>query len=303
MGLRNDETYILYGGNVQLDYNDDKHRYTRGGKIVPSTTQITKAGINKEFLLYWSSKSASVYISKQWKPDVVYDQDVIDNILKRSINHFKSIQTRAADIGTEAHLWIESFVNYVLETGDKNPDIEQFGTPSSIEAINSVAAFLTWYDNTDVEFVASEKKVYSVVHNYSGTFDLLAIVEGVLTIVDFKTSKDIYEDNFIQGSAYVEAYEEEQQAIYALDGEDIPEDKLVQQFMVLHVPKDGRNYKTGIIERDLFSAYHQVFQGCRVVYDWSEKLPDNPWGDGSRVKPKIQKGKGKPSIFFPEYQS
>jgi len=209
MGLQNDEQYILYNGNVTLDYNDEKHLYTIEGKVVPSTTQISKAGINKEFLIRWAASSASKYVAKQWREGVPYVRSDIDGILKRATYHYKTIQDEATTNGNYAHKWIEDFVNHVIETGDKQPDLSNFETPYTIKAMNSVAAFLTWYKDNDVEFVAAEKKVYSLTHNYSGTFDLLALVNGVLTIVDFKTSKDIYEDYFIQGAAYTFAYHEE----------------------------------------------------------------------------------------------
>lgn len=304
MGLHNDEQYILYGGDVILNYNDEQHLYTRDGKVVPSTTQITKAAINKEFLNWWASVSAGKFIAKQWRPDTLYSQNEIDGILKASAYHYKTLQNRAADNGNYAHLWIEDFVNHVLKTGDKDPDLSQFEIPYTMRALNSVAAFLTWYYENDVEFIVAEQKVYSLEYNYSGTFDLLALVNGVLTIVDFKTSKDIYENYYIQGAAYVHAYHEE--IIYRHPPEHafVPEEhSLVQQFMVLHIPKNGDNYKTGTISTKDLEPYFEVFKSCRGVYDWVKKHEDNPWGNGSYVKATTTKGKGNLGIFFPEYQS
>ena len=299
----NPDQFVLYDGEVILDFDEAKHRYTKNGVIVPSTTQITKAGINKEFLVQWSATSASKYVARQWREDEPYSQEAIDTILKRAKFHYKNIQEKATTNGTYTHEWIEEFVNYVLETGDKEPDLSNFEVPYTMEAISGVAAFLNWYYDNDVKFIAAEKKVYSLKYNYSGTYDLLAVVNGKLTVVDFKTSKDIYEDYFIQGAAYVNAYHEE--VVYVHPPEDIflPEDHFVEQFMVLQVPKNGDNYKTGVIYPEMYEPYFEVFKACRVVYDWTKKPKDHPWGDGSMTKPEIVKGKKEGRIYFPDYQS
>ena len=304
----NPDQFVLYDGEIVLEFDEPSHVYTLNGNVVPSTTQISKAGINKEFLLMWASSSASKYIEKQWKPGRKYTQETINNILKRGKFAYKRIQDKATTIGTNAHEWIEDFVNDVMQSGNPAPNLDYYELPHSMEAINSVAAFLTWYNDHDVVFLHSEKKVYSREHNFSGTFDLLCLVDGVLTMVDFKTSKDIYEDYFVQGSAYIQAYHEE--LLHKFDSvEDFldqlseGEVRLVEQFMVLQIPKDGKNYKTGTIGPEMYDHYFSVFKACRVIYDWSKKPEDNPWGDGSLVKPNIVKGKGKPGIYFPEYQS
>jgi len=53
-----------------------------------------------------------------------------------------------------------------------------------------------------------EDRVWSRRYGYAGTTDLLAEVDGVLTLVDFKTSKAIYAESTLQVAAYVMALEE-----------------------------------------------------------------------------------------------
>ncbi len=50
--------------------------------------------------------------------------------------------------------------------------------------------------------------MYSDKYGYAGTMDAVMEIEGKTYIVDFKTSKDIFDDYLLQAAAYKMAYEE-----------------------------------------------------------------------------------------------
>src|SRR5208282_6385084 len=54
-----------------------------------------------------------------------------------------------------------------------------------------------------VEFTVVSKK-----YGYAGTADLLAEVDGVLTLVDWKTGKAVYKEAHLQNAAYRNALQE-----------------------------------------------------------------------------------------------
>ncbi len=72
----------------------------------------------------------------------------------------------------------------------------------------SIDAFLLWMQKHRVRALEVEKRVLSKKHIYSGTFDVLAEVDGKLGILDLKTSKEIWGDHFVQTAAYFQAYNE-----------------------------------------------------------------------------------------------
>lgn len=278
--------YTLYGGDVVLEFNEDEHVYRVEGLKVPSTTQITKV-IEKSILLPWATKTAAEWLETQWLPGRAYTYEAIESILKRSKIQYKIKSDEATTIGSQAHGWIETFGNAVLATGEKWPEgWKEIPLPHTLDGIHSVNAFLNWYDEHDVVIVACERKVYSKTHNYSGTFDLLAYVNGTLTVVDFKTSKAIYEDYYIQGAAYITAYCEELDYLKS-------EDPRPQDFMVLRIPKDGSPYETGtfFVSSPMFEAYFDIFKASRVIYNWQEKYTET-WQSAS-MKPVLMKGKKK----------
>src|SRR5690554_1456176 len=71
-------------------------------------------------------------------------------------------------------------------------------------------AFLKWTEQLKIEYVKSEAPVYSREHNYAGTLDAIAIINGRKSLLDFKTSNYIYFDQYMmQVAAYELAYTEE----------------------------------------------------------------------------------------------
>ena len=63
------------------------------------------------------------------------------------------------------------------------------------------------WDN-GIEWLGSEKKVYSKIWNYAGTIDALARINGELYVIDFKTSAKVYKDYYLQVFGYAQAIHE-----------------------------------------------------------------------------------------------
>lgn len=108
----------------------------------------------------------------------------------------------AGDIGTQAHKAIE----WLMRTG-VGAEAGPRPVVSPAAAI-AVAAFEDWAIKVQLKPVLIERTVYSKVHGYAGTMDLLARVHGVLTLVSLKTGKAVYPEAFLQEAAYSVALEE-----------------------------------------------------------------------------------------------
>lgn len=72
----------------------------------------------------------------------------------------------------------------------------------------SIDAFLKWFQSHKVDVFGVEKRVVSKGDSYSGTLDVLGEIDGKLGILDLKTSKEIWDDYFVQTAAYFHAYNE-----------------------------------------------------------------------------------------------
>lgn len=136
----------------------------------------------------------------------------------------KDVLDNASDRGTVIHSAIETWIEYRMDTivnEDHRPYFE---------------AFLTWYKDRSVEPLVTELPIYHKVLRYAGTIDLIANVDGVLTLVDYKTSSVIYEDAYgMQLEAYRQALK-----TFGVD---------VARKMVLQLKSDG-TYKEVLMPED-----------------------------------------------------
>lgn len=109
---------------------------------------------------------------------------------------------KAGEIGTQVHALIEWNLRQSL--GQKvGPE------PRVLDAAQwGFMAWQDWAQKVALKPVFIEQMVFSRTHKYAGTMDLLAEVNGVLALVDFKTGKSIYAEAYLQNVAYQQALRE-----------------------------------------------------------------------------------------------
>lgn len=106
----------------------------------------------------------------------------------------KAVLDRAAKRGTAVHNAIENFVKFGIE--DIPPEHEGYFN-----------GFLRWYEDHKVVPYGTEIKLYHKGLLYAGTADMLAEVDGVDTLIDFKTSASVQSMLCgVQLEAYSRAY-------------------------------------------------------------------------------------------------
>lgn len=153
----------------EISYN--KSSYVFNGVIVPRVTEIISTCIHSDSLLYWA------------------------NSLGFKRQGYKKTITRAADIGTECHESIDSFLS------DDLPENHQF---SFIESQNAYNSFQQWWmdinrDNT-IEVLMHEQSL--VCKYFGGTLDGLIKINGKIYLVDYKTSNHVTYRYCLQAAAY-----------------------------------------------------------------------------------------------------
>jgi len=187
--------------------------YTINGQQYPSVTTII-AAIAKPALVPWAAKvereavsEAAADLYAQWAaaagpqlPRAAY-LATLHARLGQVKAHQKVLAT-AGDLGTEAHKLIEWTMRTALgaDAGPK-PIVRD-------PARFAFKAFEDWAARVALKPLLIERTIHSTVHGYAGTMDLLARVNGVITLVDFKTSKAIYGEALIQSVAYSAALQE-----------------------------------------------------------------------------------------------
>jgi len=246
-----EKIYSLYNGKIKLIFDDVKHTYKVNEKVVYGVTSITSV-ISKPGLVYWAANAGAQKFAEFVKPGLVLDELLIKQIVDIIKSAHVETKNKSADIGTMIHEWLEQF----LRAGLSKKTLPK--KPVNSEMKNAINAFLEWAKNNKVKFLESERKIYSKKYNYAGTCDAVAIVNGELTIIDFKTTNAVYPEMFLQTVAYQKAFEEEtgkkviKNLILRLYKE-IPE-KGIPPFEVLETTNHEENFKT--------------FLACKRIYEW-----------------------------------
>jgi len=242
------ETYNLYDGEIELVYNDDDHSYRVDDEIVYGVTSITDV-LHKPALMYWAVQCGLNLLKDNWEPG---EEDEVSkkDLLEKAKHAHKDVSRNATDIGDLLHDWAEHHFN---------PDMEDQGEPKNENLKNAARGLLKWEKEHDIEVIGTERKVFSKKHWYAGTLDLNAIIDGKLTILDFKTSKRIYNNYFMQVAAYSQAYKEEKSEPH--------------QSAILRVSKNNSEFEYATVKNT--DKHLKGFLGAKKLYEWERWMKAN----------------------------
>lgn len=194
---------ILYNGDVLVDFYPNSHRYKFPDSKTYLISVTASTGIidKSTALVKWAtelSRDSLINLLEQGK--VITRED----IFSASTKHTEK-KEEAGGFGSQVHDYAEKFAQAQIRDEDL-PDIED---DAPLEVINGISAFLDWVTSHEVKFISAERLVYSKRHEYVGFCDAVALVDGVLSVIDYKTSKRIYSSHHYQAAAYALAISEE----------------------------------------------------------------------------------------------
>jgi len=209
------------------------------GEIVPGVTTIidSQLGWNKRVLMAWARREALAGRD----PDKILSQ--------------------AGDIGGAVHTLIEAHVKSLIQSEKVEPDLSKYTAEDIDKAETAFLAFLDWEKGHKLTYLESEKQVVSEMYRYGGTIDILAQTNGVLWLIDPKSSKGIYNEFILQVVAY-------DQANMEMDATG----KLVDEIHLLHLGKQNGEFsdlKVSPVQREI--AW-ESFKHCRRLYDLQKRL-------------------------------
>jgi hypothetical protein len=222
-----------------------------GAIKVPGVTSVGGM-LPKDFLTYWAAKEAAEAAVNNW--------DIVSELCKRdpkgAIDYLKSAHRRkssaASDLGTAAHDLFER-----LARGETVNDRH-----IHMDVKPHVRWFREFLQEVQPEFIYLEETVWSDTHQYAGSFDAIARVDGEIVILDWKTSKAIYDSVALQLSAYRYA----DRIILAESGESVPVPEIVGGG-ALHIRPEG--WALHPVQCD--PVVFDTFLHLRGVFDWEKE--------------------------------
>lgn len=165
--------------------------------------------------MYWAVNEALNVCRGAVAPDTPHSEVFLEQVWETAKKAHRVLKEEAASIGTQAHRSLEAIFRGQLHQRDTEPEqeagggeVEVCGLQSDPRVGNCVQAAKAWLSDHSVSPLEVERRIYSRRYRYSGTLDKLAIVDGQLSLIDWKTG-GLYPSHRYQTAAYVAAYEEE----------------------------------------------------------------------------------------------
>lgn len=181
----------------------DRSRFYRiEGVELPSVTTVLEV-IAKPALGPWYAKEERRYFEAAMlevlsKPGA-RDPEYVLTAVADAVSGVKAAdreKQRAATIGTAVHAGIEWHLRTKLgEDAGPEPKLPD-------PAAWAVESWKDWAQKVSLEPLAIERTVYCRDCGYAGTLDLYARVEGIATVLDWKTGRAIYPEALLQNVAY-----------------------------------------------------------------------------------------------------
>ncbi len=160
------------------------------GKRLPSvTTIINSTWVKGEGLIAWANR---------------------EGLAGRSHTEARD---RAAEIGTAAHALILSTMGGVAATAPIDPEIRK---PALVAAGHGIE----WSTRHECVPLMCESPLFSDEMGYGGTPDWYGLLDGVPTLLDIKTSRDLHAEHWVQTAAY--------RALLESNGHDVAQVLLLQ---------------------------------------------------------------------------
>ena len=201
---------------IQVETTANGRTYLVGGNKIPSVTTILGL-LNKPALVPWAAKitveTFNDLLHEYYVPEdccFVVPDTALPDMLDTAKKAHRAKKTEAASIGTRVHdaiqRWIES--GGTLEADSITDEYERRG----------LNTFLDWLEQHKVNIISWEE-IVSDGKYFAGRYDLLCDINGVRTVLDFKTSNAIYDEVWLQTAAYGNVLDVDQVAVLRIDKE------------------------------------------------------------------------------------
>ena len=229
------------------------YKNPKSGKLVPSVTNVLSV-LDKPALPRWS---AGLVAQKAF--EIRHDLDEMGE--EEAVKFLRNAPWRkseaAAERGTTIHEWLEKAM-----LGEAVPDLDG-------EALDYEQAAHGWLDAFKPEPIRLECTLFAP--SYAGTADGVVRIGDENWLIDFKTSKGLYESAALQLAALY--------ACPIVANEDGWYDRPhVDRVAAIRI---GTNGEFEMREVDSLAAHEKAFRACLKVWEWQKTV--KPFGETIEV--------------------
>jgi hypothetical protein len=318
------KTYELYKdengvAQVVLFFDPIPHEYwveVDGQRVdVPNVTTVLGKALDKSFALVpWGTKlTVETIRARLFNADGSINSlstEEWNALLEEAKNKHKEKLEDAGNIGKRAHDALEETIKEAIATTDgyvrsarHAPGLPEFYAPGSDVALelrlsmarSAYMAGLDWIRKHNVQFLSTEKKVFSRSYSYTGTSDGVGWVticsdpkccrgyvvgSKALSCIDWKSSNQLVTSYALQTAAYVFAEIEES---------GLP----ITHRFINRLGKTDSSFETWLCGPDLFEADLNTFLDCLKLYNSSNLLDERRKAEKDAVRQLVKAEKDK----------
>jgi PD-(D/E)XK nuclease superfamily protein len=278
----------IYDGKIKVTFSPGRHTYMVDvpGLLkkawFPSVTGIL--GVKaKPQLIKWASQKTVQYLEKRLgqresqlgNPPFMLDTAEFHSMLADVEEGWNDDE--ATSIGSLAHRFLEAELKYRTEQAPKpeRPRMDPVSLPGFTSTMvdmanSSISAGLQFLDEHEVRPIMLERVLFSPTEAFIGTVDFIGYVDDELVVGDWKTSKRLYVENWLQEAAYVHAYQEEF-------------GKLIHTRYLWNIKKSGEGIEVEKRGIDFYQADWDCFSAAKTIYCWNRE--HDPWLKGVLPQP------------------
>ena len=212
-----------------------KGYFLADGSKVPGTTTVLGRFKDSGALLRWAWKRG-----KDFPDDDLY-----------------ATRDEAGGIGTAAHAMVEARIDGEDPEGvEELLGLDDAGRDRARKAFGN---YERWARMSNLQIIAQEMQLVSERYRFGGTPDAIGMVDGVLCLVDWKTSNGVFSDYLLQLAAYKLLWEENH-----------PDQPLVGGFHLCRFSKEYGDFAHHYYD-ELDSA-REMFIHLRAAYEFDAQL-------------------------------
>lgn len=184
-------------------------------------------------------------------------------IAEKGWNESQRIKSEAGERGTIIHRGIELLLEGAEIMENAPLPYGNSSRPLSLEEYWKLSTFVTWHGDYKPEVIAKEMKVFSKKGGYAGTLDAIVVVDGKMTIIDWKSSSSIHEHFPLQFASYARAIEE-------------MTDLKIEQTACLQLGAKNKNGYRYVVYPD-WRDHYKVFESVRATWRYDNaKAAEEP---------------------------
>ena len=204
--------------------------YTSDGEMVPGATTILNV-INKPYLIQWANRLGL---------------EGIDT------NKYRD---EAAAIGTLSHYLVE------CELKGETPDLKDYTPAQTFRSAYALASYYAWRaaEAETMESIGVELRLVSDKYRFGGTLDYYGKIDGLYTLVDFKTSASVYPEHRAQAASYARLLQEH--------------GKRLQQVIIVRLGRtDGDSYESHLLNAKSLGLHWELFECALKMYGIQKRM-------------------------------